>query len=125
MTLKLLHLLVALTIGVAFLIGSDRTVIAHAVLVSARPAADSAIAGPDIEVELRFNLRIDRARSRLQLARSDGQTIALTINASGEPDTLTSRATGLQRGAFRLRWQVLALDGHITRGEIPFQVTGP
>jgi hypothetical protein len=26
------------------------------------------------------------------------------------------------RGAYRLQWQVLAGDGHITRGEVPFQV---
>jgi methionine-rich copper-binding protein CopC len=29
----------------------------------------------------------------------------------------------LAAGAYRLRWQVLASDGHITRGEIPFTVT--
>jgi methionine-rich copper-binding protein CopC len=27
-------------------------------------------------------------------------------------------------GEYRLRWQVLASDGHITRGEIPFAVSG-
>jgi len=32
---------------------------------------------------------------------------------------------GLAAGAYRLRWQVLASDGHITRGEIPFTVTSP
>jgi len=25
-------------------------------------------------------------------------------------------------GAWRLRWQVLALDGHITRGDVPFAI---
>jgi len=29
---------------------------------------------------------------------------------------------GLVRGAYKLRWQVLAADGHITRGEISFEV---
>jgi methionine-rich copper-binding protein CopC len=27
-------------------------------------------------------------------------------------------------GEYRLRWQVLASDGHITRGEISFAVSG-
>jgi methionine-rich copper-binding protein CopC len=29
---------------------------------------------------------------------------------------------GLGSGAYRLRWQVLAVEGHITRGDIPFTV---
>jgi methionine-rich copper-binding protein CopC len=35
---------------------------------------------------------------------------------------LTARIAGIQPGSYRLRWQVLALDGHITRGDIPFTV---
>jgi methionine-rich copper-binding protein CopC len=31
----------------------------------------------------------------------------------------------LAPGDYRLRWQVLAYDGHITRGEIPFTVMHP
>jgi methionine-rich copper-binding protein CopC len=30
--------------------------------------------------------------------------------------------TGLVKGAYVLRWQILAMDGHITRGNVPFQV---
>jgi methionine-rich copper-binding protein CopC len=28
----------------------------------------------------------------------------------------------LSPGAYSVRWQVLAVDGHITRGEVPFTV---
>ena len=31
-----------------------------------------------------------------------------------------SKLTGLKPGAYAIRWQVLAPDGHISRGEIPF-----
>jgi copper resistance protein C len=27
-------------------------------------------------------------------------------------------------GSYSVRWQVLAIDGHITRGDVPFTVTG-
>lgn len=124
MTRKLLHLLLAVTFGAACLIGSDRPVAAHAVLVEATPKPDSTIPGPDVDVTLRFNLRIDRARSRLTLVFPDGKTIALNIAADDAPDRLEARATGLGRGSYRLRWQVLAVDGHITRGEILFHVSG-
>jgi methionine-rich copper-binding protein CopC len=30
--------------------------------------------------------------------------------------------TSLQAGKYLIRWQALAPDGHITRGEIPFTV---
>ena len=31
--------------------------------------------------------------------------------------------TDLQPGDYVARWQVLAVDGHITRGDVPFTVT--
>jgi len=124
MTRKLLHLLLAVTFGAACLIGSGRPVAAHAVLIEATPKPDSTIPGPDVDVTLRFNLRIDRARSRLTLVFPDGKTIALNIADQDAPDRLVGRATGLGRGSYRLHWQVLAVDGHITRGEILFHVSG-
>jgi methionine-rich copper-binding protein CopC len=121
---RFFHLLVALTFGAACLIGSDRPVAAHAVLVDATPASNSTIPGPDVDVNLHFNLRIDRARSRLTLVFPDGKTIALNIADQDGPDRLVARATGLGSGSYRLHWQVLAVDGHITRGEILFHVSG-
>jgi copper resistance protein C len=111
--------------GLSFLISLDRLASAHAVLVEATPTADSAIAGPDVVVKLRFNVRIDRSRSRLTLAVADGKTTALQISDQGSPDTVSARASGLGPGSYHLRWQVLAADGHITRGDIPFRVNGP
>jgi copper resistance protein C len=123
-TRRLPDLLLAIAIVLACLIGSGHFAIAHAVLVEATPAADSAIAGPDVAVRLRFNVRIDRSRSRLTLALPDGKTTVLKITEEGARDTLSARATGLGPGAYHLRWQVLAADGHITRGDIPFHVSG-
>jgi copper resistance protein C len=117
-------MVLAIAFGLACLIGSGHLAIAHAVLVEATPAADSAIAGPEVGVKLRFNVRIDRSRSRLTLALPDGKTTALKIADEGAPDTLSARATGLGPGAYHLRWQVLAADGHITRGDILFHVSG-
>jgi copper resistance protein C len=118
------HLLLVSTLGLAFLIVPVRPASAHAVLLEATPAADSAVAGPDVAVKLRFNVRIDPDRSRLTLALPDGQTTVLKITDEGSPDTLSAKATSLGPGAYHLRWQVLAADGHITRGDIPFRVSG-
>lgn len=96
--------------------------IAHAVLLESSPALKSAVAGPDVPVKLRFNVRIDALRSRLTLVHPDGSTRVLEISKQTPADTLSAEALGLAAGEYRLRWQVLASDGHITRGEIPFTV---
>jgi hypothetical protein len=97
--------------------------VAHAVLLESSPALKSSVAGPDVPFKLRFNVRIDIVRSRLTLVHPDGSSQALEVNKQAPPDTLSAHAAGLTPGEYRLRWQVLAADGHITRGEIPFTVT--
>jgi methionine-rich copper-binding protein CopC len=95
---------------------------AHAIIVSAEPAVDTVLHAPSAPVVLRFNSRIDRERSRLTLLRPDGSSLPLPLAPTERPDTLAARIDGLAPGRYRLRWQVLAVDGHITRGDIPFVV---
>ena len=96
---------------------------AHAVLLESNPSSKGTVAGPDIPIKLRFNVRIDASRSRLTLVRPDGSIQSLVIGEPASADTLSAQASSLAPGYYRLRWQVLASDGHITRGEIPFTVT--
>jgi methionine-rich copper-binding protein CopC len=98
---------------------------AHAVLLESSPALKSSVAGPDVSMRLRFNVRIDAARSHLTLVVSDGSSQTLEIGKQDQPNAISAQAKGLRPGAYRLRWQVLASDGHITRGEIPFTVVNP
>ncbi|HLY57677.1 MAG TPA: copper resistance CopC family protein [Stellaceae bacterium] len=95
---------------------------AHAILVESTPAVDSTVAGPSVAFSLRYNSRIDKARSRLTLTAPDKSETVLTISPDGPEDILASEAE-LTPGAYRLRWQVLAIDGHITRGDVRFTVT--
>jgi methionine-rich copper-binding protein CopC len=95
---------------------------AHAIIVAATPAVDSVVKGPTVGVTLRFNSRIDHGRSRLTLLGADGKEVTLPLAADNRPDTLQASAAGVSPGHYRLRWQVLAVDGHITRGDVPFDV---
>ncbi len=95
---------------------------AHAVLLHSTPQAGAVVAGPAITVELRFNSRVDSKRSRLMLLTPSGKPYQLDIAAQHSPDTLTAPAKALTTGGYKLRWQVLAADGHITRGEVDFTV---
>jgi copper resistance protein C len=96
----------------------------HAVLKESNPAANGKVAGPDVPIMLKYNSRIDSKLSKLQLLNPDNSTVDLKVDAQTSADTLNAKATGLKPGAYRIRWQVLAPDGHITRGEVPFTVTG-
>lgn len=95
---------------------------AHAIVVASDPAADAVIHGASLPVELRFNSRIDRERSRLTLVRPDASATVLPLQSDSSPDAMATRIDGLAPGHYRLRWQVLATDGHITRGDIPFEI---
>ena len=63
-----------------------------------------------------------RARSSLSLLKPDGTVERIGTPAQPAPDVLSATGHGLAKGSYILRWQVLATDGHITRGEVPFQV---
>jgi copper resistance protein C len=98
---------------------------AHAIILEAEPAMNDAVAGPDVQIRLRFNSRIDHKRSRLTLVDPAGETRPLVIDKAAAEDMLAARAASLVPGAYRIRWQVLAVDGHITRGDVPFTVARP
>jgi copper resistance protein C len=95
---------------------------AHAILVECSPAAHSTVAGPSIPLSLRFNSRVDASRCRLFLVAPSRPDQVLKINESSPTDRLTATASDLKPGSYRVRWQVLAVDGHVTRGELTFDV---
>ena len=95
---------------------------AHAILKDSTPKANSTVKGPDVAITVRFNVRIDGGRSRLHLVAPNGTSSPLTIATQSSPDTLQGEAKGLRPGAYKLLWNVLASDGHMSKGEIPFTV---
>jgi methionine-rich copper-binding protein CopC len=95
---------------------------AHAILMESTPKINSTVSGPDIDITLRFNVRIDGGRSRVLLVAPDGTSSALTLAKQEKPDILQMRASGLKAGPYKLQWKVLASDGHMSNGEVPFTV---
>jgi len=105
------------------LTASPRSAAAHAILMDSAPAVNGTTKGPEIAFDLRFNSRIDHKRSRLTLTLPDQTQRVLPIDADGPDDRLDAKGN-LPPGDYTLRWQVLAIDGHITRGDVPFKVEG-
>ena len=116
---------VALALGIMAAMVRPETAEAHAIIQSAAPTANSTVAGPDVDVLLRYNSRLDQQRSRLTITLPDGTLKPLpVIQNPADPASLVARLRGLPDGAYILHWQVLAVDGHMTRGNIPFTVGG-
>ncbi len=83
----------------------------------------NAIVAPgEITIRLDFNSRVDSKRSGLVLQRPDGTEAAVELTPGSPPGVLAGRAQVQQSGRWKLHWQVLSLDGHITRGEVDFSV---
>lgn len=113
---------VAVVLVAAVMAASPRMALAHAVLLSSTPQKNAAVNGPDITISLKYNSRVDGARSNLSLLKPDGSVERIGALAQPLPDMLLATGHKLAKGAYVLRWQVLSSDGHITRGEVPFQV---
>jgi methionine-rich copper-binding protein CopC len=108
---------------IALLIVSSSIAAAHAILVTSTPKAKEIVTGPKVVLSLTFNSRLDQGRSSLVLEKSDHSSskVPVTVDSSS-PEKLTSMPSSLAPGAYKLHWQVLAVDGHVTRGELSFQV---
>jgi hypothetical protein len=106
----------------AVLVLIPRVAMAHAVLVQSTPTINATVEGPEVAVSMKFSSRVDGARSTILLSTFDGKAKPVAIEHQSTPDTLAAHLTHLSPGKYAIRWQVLATDGHVTRGEIPFRV---
>jgi methionine-rich copper-binding protein CopC len=95
--------------------------LAHAVLMDSTPAANAHVAAGPLAITLRYNSRIDARRSKVTLTAPNGATARLDTKAGRTPEVLQANIA-VAPGDYKLRWQVLAVDGHITRGTLPFTV---
>ena len=97
------------------------SVSAHAILVDSTPKPNGTLPAGHVTLVFKYNSKVDRERSRLTLVRPDRSETVLPIAASSQLNELDS-SVDLTAGAYVIRWQALALDGHITRGDVPFTV---
>jgi copper resistance protein C len=112
----------AVLLVVVTLVANPRLALAHAVLLTSTPQKNAFVSGPDVTINLKYNSRVDGTRCTLTLLKPDGTIVKIDTPQQSAPDVLSATGRGLTKGAYVLRWQVLAGDGHITRGEVPFQV---
>ncbi|MDE1146994.1 MAG: copper resistance protein CopC [Azospirillaceae bacterium] len=98
---------------------------AHAIVIQSNPKVNDTLGIGGNVLTVHFNSRIDRARSKLTIIGSDKSETPVTMSDSPDDETLSGSVTLSIVGSYKLRWQVLAVDGHTTRGDIPFTVIQP
>lgn len=98
------------------------TLWAHAVLMRSAPADHASIKEGQQNLALTFNSRIDAKRSTLVLILPNHAHQTLQPEPSKEANVLSSKADFRAPGDYQVQWQVLSVDGHITRGILHFHV---
>jgi methionine-rich copper-binding protein CopC len=96
---------------------------AHAILTDSTPKANGSVPAGHLALALKYNSKIDQGRSKLVLIAADKSETPLAIVANADKPNELDSAADLKPGTYTVRWQALALDGHITRGDLPFTVT--
>ncbi|MGO8720423.1 MAG: copper resistance CopC family protein [Acidobacteriaceae bacterium] len=95
---------------------------AHAILVRSTPADQAIVHTHQVDVALEYNSRIEAGRCTVRLTDLAGKAFPLQMEPSTRPSELKAVARNLANGKYQIHWQVLASDGHITRGNIAFTV---
>lgn len=114
------HRFASILVGVACAFASVAAS-AHAILVDSTPKPNGTLAAGHVQMVFKYNSKIDQHRSRIVLIGPNKSEKVLVIATGGQSNELDTTAD-LTPGAYTLRWQALALDGHITRGDLPFTV---
>ena len=98
----------------------------HAIILQSEPRQDESVTAPK-RLVLRFNSRLEKPLCSVRLVGGPGQRPVplLRPDPDAAPDTLAYPLPPLEPGTYRARWKVMAADGHVTEGAVPFTVTGP
>ena len=110
-------------IVVASLAGARGLLYAHAMLVSAEPAADSVVSASTRRIRLVFSEPIEPSLAGVSLVDAKGRLTKLRV--AGDPydvDAVVALLAELASGAYRVVWHVVSADGHPVGGSYVFWV---
>jgi hypothetical protein len=104
----------------AMMVASPATASAHAMLVSADPAAGSTTSL--LTVELKFSEALETRFSSIGVFDSDGGAIKGEMRFGYKTMTFTYEFPP-PPAEYEVRWRALSVDGHVTQGAYRFTLT--
>jgi hypothetical protein len=121
----LTRLFASLLVTLVLAAAAAGTASAHAALRHAQPAAGEELTTAPTEIRIEFSTGIQLDQAEIHLNDQSGTDLALT-RPDGEPDASEMLVrlipTALAPGTYKVRWRVLSIDGHWTRGDYSFSV---
>ena len=97
---------------------------AHAIVIESNPREGAVLKQAPGRIQLRFNVKIEKALTRVTLTKDNKQAIVLPqadFN-QGAPNRLEVPLPPLEPGNYIMRYSVLAADGHATQGVLRFSI---
>ncbi|RCW47467.1 putative copper export protein [Paenibacillus prosopidis] len=95
---------------------------AHAYILQSTPLQNAELTDSPSTIRIKFTEKIDTKLSTITLHNSaDGSSIPGTLSSEGDV-TLLYTIPKLDKGVYKVSWQVLSLDTHITDGSFRFAV---
>ncbi|HEY8448889.1 MAG TPA: copper resistance protein CopC [Bacillota bacterium] len=96
---------------------------AHSYIAESDPADGAQLEAAPSVIRVVFTEPIETDVSQLRLLDAAGNEVpGVEQQAAGERELQLVPATELEPGEYRIAWQTLARDGHVTSGEIRFTV---
>ena len=94
----------------------------QASLVSSVPLADTKVAGPPLDIHLKFDRQVDGRKSGVTLEGPDGSVTKVTPMPQSAPESLDFVGRNLTRGAYQIRWHAIDGIGKDSEGVLLFRV---
>ena len=110
--------------GVLLCLGAGGHALAHAKLVSADPAESKTATPPPSELQLKFSEAIELSFAQVKVTGADGKAVKtgrLALDPSDKATLIVPFAAPLADGKYMVSWQVVAGDGHKTKGSYSFE----
>lgn len=96
---------------------------AHAIVVESVPKNGAVLQDPPKEVVLRFNSKLEKSLTRVELVVGENTPLPVTIPVDVDPpERLVIPLPSLTPNHYTLRYKVTASDGHRTLGALRFTV---
>ncbi len=114
-----------LIVGMLLLfLGMPSTTNAHANLERSHPLQDAVLQESPIEIRIQFTEGIDADLSQIIIEDEQGKNIIGTLS-SAKDRWLIYKIPRLDDGIYKVKWQVLSVDTHVTEGSYRFSIGVP
>lgn len=97
---------------------------AHAYPIVVVPADGAVLREPPREVRIQFTEGIELEFSRIDVKNAAGEKMNAGNIRRIADDTVAVAVKALGPGTYRIEWQVLSVDTHVTDGVVRFTIAG-